>query len=173
MFVIFILAFSSSVAFAARPVPTQTGSQIFVPKNVPITPAMIKAGVSYTDAQSIRAEVEGLKKRVQNLETADQKIWGKINAIWNAVGQIKTMVKTAISDNAANSTRIDQVVKENATVKKEVADLKAGLPAMMKKAVEEGTSKQFENIRKIGQYAFWGLVLAIIGLAIYSYRRKP
>jgi len=66
--ILFFLAMTSAAAFAERLVvaqnnaPTTTGKSIFVPKPVPIPPAMVKAAVSYTDAQDIRAEMEEMKK---------------------------------------------------------------------------------------------------------------
>ncbi|MFZ2975107.1 MAG: hypothetical protein WA055_00575 [Candidatus Moraniibacteriota bacterium] len=179
--IIFIFVFSSSVAFAARPVPTQTGSQKFVPKNVPITPAMVNAGIAYTDAQSIRAEVEKLNKKVQKLEAADKSLWEKIfgkkkGALVALEGRLQSAIKTATDNSTAAQARAEEAFKKAEVADKKATDVGTKLDGIADICKNGMTAMrgEVETLRKIGQYALVAFTLGMILLFILALRKpKP
>lgn len=170
--------YNGKTVVAQNSAPKTTKSNVFVPKPIPITPAMVKAAMSYTDAQDIRAEISGLKKEIQILKKEDSKIWSEIKGLSDAIGKIKAMVKTAIDGNTTNAASIQKLIDNDVKIEKKVADLKIGLPTMMKEAIEDGTkgiANQVETLRKIGILAFIGFGIVIIGifiLALFPIRKK-
>lgn len=145
-----------------------------------------KPTATATSPVNMQAQINELNKKVQGLEAADQTLWNKIfgkkkGALVSLEGRLRSAINAVDvkANTAINSANSAQSCAEEANTKAEVADEKATkadkkIDAMAKTLTDgvESIKNSVESMRTFGQWAFFCVVLAILGLFILSYRRK-